>query len=329
MKTLNDILEEMEQEEKSRKDLNVSLNSLVMQDDGTLKSYTYGEFDPSPVTIDKLSSMYGLSNQHLNVLYDNGRPDIVAETFNHFLLNDRRIMKLRTVGGNRIKGIVSKNYKKFDDFDLFTQIGDYLNQCGFDYSLEVLNKDDEFTRIRFMLSDIQQSMGMSDEGGLDNDIVQGGFEVTNSEIGSKMGINALVYRQICTNGMMGLISDEDNKEIFYKRGEGFNPFSRRNMIDRGLNNTINQSDKSIEQYRRTKDIIVDNPIDEIRKIGSNYNLNKGYIDGIQQRFDEEKQNNMFGVVSALTRFGRDFKSDYKNRSKFEFIANDIVANVSK
>lgn len=330
MKSLDEVLQELKEIEKTRKDLNVPLNSLVMLDDGRLKSYTYGEFEPSDVTVKKLCNRYKLSSNHLDILSKANREDLVAETFNHFLQGDRNTMMLRVVGDNRIKGIVPKDYKKFDDYDVFTQVNDYLINTGFDYNLDILNHDDEYTRIRVMLKDIESNMGMSDEGGLDRDIVQGGFEITNSEIGSKMGINSLVYRQVCTNGMMALISDDENKEIFYKRGKDFNPFSRVAALNSGLNNAVEQSDKSIITFKKTKDIEVDNPIVEFEKIGKRYSLGKNHVENMVDMWEHERQYNYFGVVNGITRYAsREFSNkDYGNRSKFEFIASDVLEKVT-
>lgn len=324
---LASLLDEFKDIEDRREDLNLPLNSLVMQDDGKIKNYTYGEFDLSDASSNRLCNLFGFSNSHLDVLRKADRHDLIAEQFNHFLLNDHRIMKLRCVD-DWVKGIVNKDYRKYDDYDVFTQVGDYLNENGYDYELEVLNKDDEYTRLRFMIKDSETNMGMCDEDGLDNDIVQGGFEITNSEIGAKnMGINSLIYRQVCTNGMMGLMAEESG-DVFHKRGRGFNPFAQQTLLNNGLENAIEKSDNGIYLFKKTKDIAVEDPFDEIAKIGSKYNLGKTHIEGIQEEFDHEKQNNMFGVLNAITRRGRSFKSDYKNRARFETIANDILEKVA-
>lgn len=329
-KKFEELLKELREVEKSRKDLVLPLDSLIMRDDGTINSRTYGELDPSEATTNKLCSMYQLSNKHMEVLANEGRFDLIAETFNHFLIEDKRKMKLRIVDDNRIKGIVGKNYRPFDDYEMFGLVGDYLNKQGYDYSLEILNKEDEYTRIRFMISDIEKNMGMSHEKGLNNDIVQGGFEITNSEIGLKsMGVNSLLYRQVCTNGMMALVSEEDNKEIFYKRDKDFNSLYKKKKIDLGLSKAIERANNNIILFEKTKNIVVEEPKKEFFKIAKKYNLGVNHVEGIEQRFEKEPQRNMFGVVNALTRYGRDFnKNDYRNRSKFEFIANDVMQKVA-
>lgn len=328
MASLEDVLLELKQIEKDRQDIDLSMQTLKMQDDGKLYSRTYGELNPSEATIKKMCQMYRLSPSHTQTLIDEGRVDLVASQFNHFLENDNNMMKLRTVNGDRIKGIVPRNYKKFDDYDLFALVYDYLIENNFDYDMNIIHKDDEYTRIRFMLPRTNINMGMADEGGNDRDIVQGGLEISNSEIGMKsMGLNSLVYRQICTNGMMGLIGDNDNKEIFHKRGRDFQPAARRNKLEMGMDKAIDQSNKNIILFKKTKDIKVDEPYTELRRIGSRYNLGQNHIEGMRDSFEHEKQNNYFGVLNSVTRWGRE-QPDYKTRSRFEFIANETLQRVT-
>lgn len=325
---LQEAIAEMEDIEKRRNDLNLPLNSLRMLDDGMIINNTYGEMNPSDASINKLCNRFKLSNGHIKTLADEGRFDLISDQFNHFLAKDNDIMKLRLID-KRIKGIVGKNYQKFDDHALFWQICEYLKDNGMNYEYEFVNKDDEYTRVRFTFDETETSMGMSDEGGLDKDIVKGGFEITNSEIGMKsMGINSLVYRQVCTNGMMGLASEDDNTAIFHKRGNNFNPFSRKFMLQDGMNKAIERSNNSIELFHMTKDIILDEPKEEIVKIGKRYNLNKGDVDGIQECWRKERQMNYFGVINSITRRGRDYGRDYRNRSRLEQVANNVLEKVT-
>jgi hypothetical protein len=325
----NEILSEMEEQEKNRKDLNLPLKSLIMQDDLKIKSRTYGEFEMSDAAVNKLCSMYGFSKKHMDILKEQGRGDLVAEQFNHFLLEEDKKMKLRLVD-NRVKGIVSANYKPYDDYHVFSQAKEYMDKQGLHFGIEVLNRDDEFTRLRFIAHDYETNMGMSEEGGLDRDIVNAGFELTNSEIGMRgMSVNSLAYRQVCTNGMMALLSQGENEEIFGKRGSNFSIFAQKPMLHRGLNNALEKADNSIYLFRRTKDIKVDNPEMEINRIGNKYNLGKSHVEGIENAFKVEPQNSLFGIVNGVTRHARNIGNrDYNNRSKFEFIASDLLETVA-
>lgn len=327
---LESIINEMEDVEKRRNDLDIPLNALRMSDEGLIQSDTYGELTPSPASINRLCTKFKLSNPHINTLIDEGRQDLVADQFNHFLSKDKNKMKLRCVD-DRIKGIVNSNYKKFDDYDMFWQVYEQLKKTGMDYEIDVLNNDDEYTRIRFMFSDTQQDFGMTDEGGLDNDILKGGFELTNSEIGMKRtGLNSLVYRQICTNGMMGLMAEGQNESIFGNRGREFNPFSRRNLLSQGMDDAIQRSNNSINLFRKTKGILVPEPYDEIDKLSNKYKLSNDHREGVKESYNVEKQRNYFGVINGFSRFATDSfgKKDYKNRSRFEFIASDVLEKVT-
>ena len=325
--TLDTILQDMALQETQRNDLDIPLNALIMRSDGKIKSSIYGEFIPSKTAINKLCSMYKLSPSHINTLMSAGRLDIVADTFNHFLLQDRKTMKLRLIG-DRIKGIVGKNYKPFDNYDLFSITNNYLKENKLESKIEVVSNDDEYTRIRFALPDTGLDMGATIKETTEiGDIVQGGFEITNSEIGMKsMGLNTLLYRLICSNGMMEMISNGDNEEIFYKRGDNFNPFSEANIINQTLTNIVDQSFENINNFKKTKEIIVKDPVYEIRKISNKYNLNT-HVDKIRENFQHEPQSNYYGIVNSITRTARDV-DDYRQKSKLEFVAHNVVKQVA-
>jgi len=174
MITLDPILEHMEDMEKIRNDIDLPMLALEMTDDYKIKSDTYGTFDLSDATLNKLCSMYKLSKQHINILAAENRYDLIADQFNHFINKDKKSVKLRTVN-NRIKGIVSPSYKPFDDYDMFTLVNDYLKENKMNYELHIVNKDDEFTRFRFTFLETAKSMGVAFENGIDNDTVSGGL----------------------------------------------------------------------------------------------------------------------------------------------------------
>lgn len=328
---LDDVLKKMEDVECSREDINLTLNTLNMRDDGLLTSRTYGEFKPSDTAIKKLCNIYNLNHKHMKTLISEDRVDLVADQLNHFLKNDNRMMKMRTIEGDRIKGFVNTNYRKFDDYDLFHLINDYLVDNELDYNLHILEQNDEHTRIRVTINDIHDSMGAAHEGGVNRDIVQGGIEVTNSEIGSTgIGLNSLVYRQVCSNGMLGFIGDEENKEIFYKRGRDFNPFARRSRLNNGINNALNQSSNSIKLFEKTKHIEIKDPKKEFHKLASRYKLGKSQIDHLLDMYTHEPQGNYFGIINAISRHAdRNFKNDYNNRAKFETMANELLSEITK
>ena len=143
-----------------------------------------------------------------------------------------------------------------------------------------------------------------------------------------MGINSLIYRQICSNGMMGVMA-EDSGEVFHKRGKSFNPFAQRTLLHNGLENSLEKSVNGIYLFRKTKDIVVKDPLHEIEKIGKRHSLGKSHVEGVQQAYEHEQQNNLYSVINGFTRYATDnLKNDYKNRLKFETIANDILEKVA-
>ena len=118
-------------------------------------------------------------------------------------------------------------------------------------------------------------------------------------------------------------------KVFHKRGKGFNPFAQRTLLHNGLENSLEKSVNGIYLSKKTKDIAVKDPLHEIEKIGKRYSLGKSHVEGVQQAYEHEQQNNLYSVINGFSRYATDnLKNDYKNRLKFETIANDILEKVA-
>ncbi|MFZ3580205.1 DUF932 domain-containing protein [Virgibacillus sp. DJP39] len=321
----NQILKKLEEEE--RKDIVIPLTDLRMEENGNLFSNEYGTLKVGVEALGNLSKEFGMNRQHLMLLMREGLNQNVANQFNHFLTKSDRnnVKKLRVVDG-KIKGIVSKKYSEFNDYDLFQVLGgvkdDFTNT-----KLESFYRDDKRSHARFLFNDFEENMGMSKEGGLEKDIVKVGFDVFNSEIGySTLKVIPITFRLICENGMMGWVQDKE--KIFKTRHLGFEKNDMERKIREGIKISLEESQKTVKQMKKSKEIIIDNPFEYIEKISKSEGIAKKHMEGIKEAFKVENQNNLYGVTNSITRMGRDLergsKHDNESRIKLEGIAGKLL-----
>lgn len=120
-----------------------------------------------------------------------GYPDLLAANLNHWMkaTSDRRLV--RVLDGD-VRAILSKKYRRLDNYDLFNLILPILMKE------QVKIESCEVTADRLYIKAWTQEIEGEVKPG---DLVNAGILVQNSEVGKgKLGIKPLIYRQVCSNG---------------------------------------------------------------------------------------------------------------------------------
>lgn len=321
-----DVLDQLTLENEVREDLVLPLSDFKMRDDGLLFNDDYGELELSDMAFNSLASIFGLNRKHLKLLMNEGLTDNVAYQLNHFLSSTSQQKKFRVVEG-RIKGIVNPNFTTYDDYRLFETIGEMRNQIP-EMQLNDFYRDDKRTHARFVLEDTNRIVGLDSEEDGSPDNVQIGFDVTNSEIGyGKLEIAPMILRLVCTNGLRRPMT---TGERFNQQHSNFTNFDIDRNIGDWIETSVKDSSSDIVRMMKSRDVKVDDPYEEIERIGKEEKINKSEIARIQDIFDIEPQENMFGVINSFTRYGREIEEihqDNERRVVMENIAGKILERV--
>lgn len=325
MDKFDEIMGELEEENERRQDLIIPLSSLRMIEDGNLISDEYGELEVGDEAFKHLAKAFKLNRPHLELLRDEGLMDNIADQFNHFFkssgIGNKKKFRLDE---NRIKGIVSPNYSSFDDYDLLSAMGE-LRETIPELQLGEFYRDDKRSHARFILEDTDRIVGFDSEEDGNPDIIQVGFDIQNSEIGyGKLRMNPMLYRLVCSNGLRRA---EANGDVMSRSHSGFSKFDLDRNIRDSVELSINESTNTIASIQKSKDIRIDDPHKEIEIIGKKERINRKEVSRIQETFDIEPQDNLFGVMNSFTRYGRileDEDNDNERRILFENVAGKIL-----
>lgn len=329
MDRFDEIIDELEEENERRQDLIIPLYDLRMEDSGNLVSDNYGELELGDEAFKHLAKTFKLNSPHLELLRNEGLMNNVADQFNHFFKNvgvgNKKKFRL---DDNRIKGIVNPNFSTFDDYDLLCAIGE-LRETIPELQLEEFYRDDKRSHTRFILEDTDRIVGFDSIEDGNPDTVQVGFDIQNSEIGyGKLQINPMLYRLVCSNGLRRASANGDE---ISRRHSSFSKFDLDRNIRDSVELSIKESTNTIGKIQKSKDVRIDEPYKEIERIGKKERINKDEISRIQDVFDIEPQDSLYGVVNSFTRYGRvleEENNDNEGRVKFENLAGKVLERVN-
>lgn len=328
MDRFNDVMLELEEEEERKQDIIIPMQDLRMEDDGSLFSNEYGRMEVGDEAFKHLAKEFKLNHSHLQLLRDEELMDNVADQFNHFFKNTgiSNRKKFRMVD-DRVRGIINPNFTSYDDLDLLSTLGD-LRETIPELQLEEYYRDDKRSHARFILEDTERIVGFDSEEDGNPDSVQVGFDVQNSEIGyGQLQIAPMLYRLVCSNGLRRASSNGDK---ISRRTRSFAKVDLDKNIRDSIEHSINDSTNTIASIQRSKDIRIEDPYAEIEDIGKKERITKKEVEGIQDAFDIEPQDNLYGVVNSFTRYGRileDEENNNERRVRFENVAGKVLESV--
>lgn len=328
MSRFDEVMKELEDENKRREDLIIPMYDLRMEENGNLFSNEYGVLKVGDEAFKHLAKVFKLNSPHLQLLRDEGLMGNVADQFNHFFENSGvgNKKKFRMID-DRVKGILEPNIRPYDDYDLLSTLGE-LRETIPELQLEEFYRDDKRSHARFLLEDTERIVGFDSEEDGNPDEVQVGFDIQNSEIGyGRLQISPMLYRLVCSNGMR---MAESNGEVMKRRPSIFSKFDLDRNIRDSVEMSIKDSTDVISSIQKSKDVRIEDPYKEIEVIGKNNRIKKSDVLRLQDVFDIEPQNNLYGVVNSFTRYGRileDEENDNENRVKFENLAGRVLERV--
>ena len=239
--------------------------------------------------------------------------DLRAQNFNYFLerAEEDRQWLVRSYTqqenpayGPLIRGFLSSDYTKFDD-DLFLEMVGKCIGSADDHKILMWYRDDKGMHLRIGMPDLTSSVGRLKDGSPDNHMV--GFHVSNSEVGGRaVTIQPMVFRLVCTNGLMRWEADGD---VFRQRHIHLRESEMQNRVGEAIVQAINGGDKMLEELEAIREVEVVNPMAAIKKLAESRKYTNKLTDKVVTAFTEEPGDTQFHVLQAFTRAARDLQGD--------------------
>lgn len=306
--TLESVTTQILESSERKNDAIVPISKISMAGDGRIlldgKQSAFSH-DIDPFALNQLGYRLGIPANYIQRC----PTELRAENVNHWLeeFNKQEAAKteeeskgkewfVRFLDG-KIRALLSDRYAVLDNKMVMDAVPQAITSK---YEVEHFHHVDESDmRLRLVFPDLKAKIGETRLGS--DDILQVGIEIRNSERGTgAVRIDQVVYRLVCTNGMMGMATDS----VFSKRHMFTNQGDLQMQISNSIKGLLAEGMGTIHQFAAAKDRELATPIEMITKLAKDQKYSIKLIEQIVDAYNFEPDANVFGVVNAFTRAAR-------------------------
>lgn len=337
-KTLNELAKELERQRLARKDFIADTAGLevVTDSNGVTKvmmGFTdiSGEFVISDIAHQQIATRLQIPfryYQKMRLEY----PELLDKNINSWFARTNEKRMLRTLD-NRLRAFLSDRYRRLDNLELAEAVLPILNEIK---GLEIISS--EITETHMYIKVINKKL-KSEVG--ENDIVQAGMVISNSEVGlGSLKVEPLVYRLVCKNGL--IVKDYTQKK--YHVGKQVD--SEESAYEIYRDETLAADDKAF--FMKVQDTVRcavdetkfllsvnkliavksehtgDNPIKTVELLADKYILNQNERGSILRHFIMGGDDSRFGLINAVTRASQDIE-DYNRATELERLGGELLS----
>ena len=338
-RTLTDLAEELDRRHKVKKDFLLDTRFMHMDADASTTQISLTNDKTGETIILGINEVaHNQIGQNLGIpakYYDKMRaenPELLAYNVNSWFREDPKVRMVRTLDGTA-RAFLSDRYRRIDNYEIAEVVLPMIARIP-DATIESCEITDERMYLKVVNPRLTTEV-------VPGDVVQSGILITNSEVGlGSMTIQPLVYRLVCTNGMV--VNDAKTRKYHVGRGnqaaEDFTLYSDETLVadDKALmlkiRDTMNavvdqtQFERVVEMMRRAKNAkITSNNIPAMVELaGTDFGFTKQEGTGILDHLIRGGDLSLYGLANATTRFAQDVPS-YDRSTALESVGYSILS----
>lgn len=304
-KNIVDVFNEILADQTNKEDIIINPNDIkVDQFSGKLELGGRGFYNLDEWSLRQMSKKV---MNNLSVKYYRECPAFLqAQNLNYWLQQydpEKNLMFRVRNDINSIRGIMSEQFTSYDDHELLEVLNTLLKDR--DHEVNMWSRHDGGFHLRVILNDIRSDVGTLKDGR--PDIHRIGVHIENSEVGQKsLHIKPMVYRQVCSNGLMMWVTDGDSMNQHHR---GKDRVEMQELVEKYLVAAVHAGEEVLETLKRAKEINVEDPIQLIEKFGKEKKYSEKFVNQVKTSFESEKGNNVFYLVQAFTHAVQTLKND--------------------
>ncbi len=259
------------------------------------------------------------------------QPELLAHNVNTWLHREPAQRMLRTLDGTA-RAFLSNRYRRIDNVDIAQIVLPELQKLQ-----GAIFESCQITDSRMYIKVVNPRLQAEVSPG---DIVQAGIIISNSEVGmGSVSIQPLVYRLVCSNGMV--INDAQTKKYHIGRTN-----STEGNLELYSQDTLEAMDTAfVKQIRDTVSAAVDEArfsqviglmkqakearLDTtdipnlVQLTGKEFGITESERGGVLQHLIEGKDLSLYGLSNAVTRYSQDVES-YDRATELEGVGYKIL-----
>lgn len=335
-RSLQDWAKEIERRANAKRDFMVDTRSMEMFN-GEQGPQVSLELKDSRLQLGMTENAHRQIGTHLNIpakyyeLMRKENPELLVQNVNSWLEKNPTRRLVRALDGD-MRAFLSDRYRCIDNLDIAECVLPIISKMP-GATIESCEVTDDRMYIKVVNPRIQAEV-------VPGDIVQSGMLISNSEVGlGGVVVQPLVYRLVCTNGMVVNAAGEkrrhigriqnfsENRELF--RDETLKADDRafmmklRDIVSATVDQT--QFDKVLDIMRQAKQVpITGTDVPKVVELtGKHIGFGEKEGAGILSHLIAGGDLSLYGLSNAVTRFSQDVKS-YDRATELEAAGYDVL-----
>lgn len=338
-KTLQELAVELDRQNNVKRDYLLDTRNLIMDADYngamlTMQNETNNTntlLGVNEIAHSQIATSLGIPLKYYEKMQKEN-PELLAENVNTWFMTDPKMRMIRTLDGTA-RAFLSDRYRRIDNFDIAQTVLPILG------NLNVTFASNEVTDSRLYIKVVNERLTKEVKPG---DYVQSGVIITNSEVGlGTVTIQPLLYRLVCTNGMV--VNDVHTRTRRRHIGRGnqadddFVLYADDTLLadDRALmlkiRDTINAAldevhfTNLIDNMRTATEVKIEttNIPKMVELAAPTFGFTKKESEGILDHLIREGDLTMYGFANAVTRYAQDVES-YDRSTELEEIGYNVL-----
>ncbi|MEG0985018.1 MAG: DUF932 domain-containing protein [Clostridia bacterium] len=337
-RTLTELAIELDRQRNAKKDYLLDTRNIIMDYTGENHQITLQNeaqrmntiLGVNDVAHRQIGSTLGIPAKYYDKMRSDN-PELLTANVNGWFNHTPSTRMVRTLDGSA-RAFLSDRYRRIDNYEIAETVLPIISQIQ-DARVESCEVTDERMYIKVVNPRLETEV-------FPGDVVQSGILITNSEVGmGSMAIQPLVYRLVCTNGMV--VNDAATRRYHIGRGnesaEDYTLYSNETLAadDRALmlkvqdtvRAAIDQArfEKVVQMMKAAKDakIFTTDIPQMIELASSDYGFSKKEGSGILDHLIRDGEFSLYGLSNAVTRAAQDVES-YDRSTDMESIGYTIL-----
>lgn len=198
------LLSYLDNEKKDRVDEIVSTTDLEMVD-GKLVYNEY-EYNLTKLAQKQLARKLGITYSYWQKMVDEKQFELLDTNVNKWLVLQEGKSEYHLISHNNydIEAFLSPRYKIVDNYDVLNTIINNVDMNKFDFRIGWQNNENNMIGIQLLEPDLVRKVSIDDS-------YIAGKMFQFSDLGGGINSGSVVWREVCSNGMMGFAESNENK----------------------------------------------------------------------------------------------------------------------
>ena len=316
-RNLQEVLVELDRQNKAKQDFISPAQGMRLREDGhtfelnhltTDRQMTFGT---TSLFHRQVASALGIPAKYYDLMQSQ-KPELLAENVNAWFADRSSSYMVRSLdygSGQVARELLSERYRRIDNMEIATSV---LPLFAGNDQYEVMSC--EVTENRLYLKVVNHRLEMEVRK---DDIVQAGVMISNSEVGlGAVSIQPLVYRLVCTNGMV--VNDMGERRHHVGRQakaveDSFTLYSDETMEAEDKAFLLKLRDTTMAAIDEARFAQMEAPItgkvqDVVQLTSQSYGINAEEQEGILKYLIAGGDLSLYGLSNAVTRASQDVAS---------------------